>query len=224
MSTPDADNDHILRLQDEIASLKSALYYQEQNLKFCQDISMMTKPSKEEHANALDEFIAIFTKQYLGILVGVLAGLLFRFLDQIFASHFAKRHNLRQKEIMQAAFPTFICFMQYLLRRKSKNSKLAALLSHLKQAQTEAENSQIDLSKVAHCPKSKSVTRRQTNSSSSRPAPLSSLSSCNTGCDAVFHSPLSKSKSKRKAKNNSVSVSYKRDSNVVITVSNSPKK
>lgn len=180
--------------------------------------------------SALEEFLAIFTKQYLGIIVGIVGSLIFRFLDHALALRIAKKYNIKQKTIMQAAFPTLICFLQYLLRKRSKDSKLAALLSLLKR------NNSINVNEVAESGSdktSKSQTQNPTRLSSyATPKPLSSLSSNESDNESVFFSNY-KEKSKSvtlsqvkssKAKSGqvkSVSAKYRNKSTVSIKMSSS---
>lgn len=202
----------------EISRLQTILSATESKLRQCQQPTLSTS-SKEDAYTVLEEFISIFTKQYLGMAVGAIGAIVFRFFDQKVASRLAKKYNIRQKELTKAAFPTLICFVQFLLRKRSRNSKLAALLSVVKNLN--------DTNKSPNRPNSKaslnqSPTRKHSKTSpSSTPRPLSSFSSIDSEIDSVFHSSNSSKKSRRSRQ--SMSARYVKNSHVSINVSTSPK-
>lgn len=180
----------------------------EKHLSQCQQASQLQIQSKSHDDSPWEEFVSIFTKQYLGIVVGVVMSLFFRFCDQLYASWFAKKHHIKQKEIMQAAFPTVICLAKYLLRKRSKNSKLAVLLSLLKLS-----------SKNAKTPTHLQSTSNDNQSEPRTPKPLSSVSSTDTDLDSVF--TQTKVRQNSKTKSRSVSVRYKKKSTVVLNLNSS---
>lgn len=204
-------------LRDQIAYLRRALQDTEKNLQNCQHVSV-TISSKAEVYSALEEFISIFTKQYLGILVGILGSLIFRFFDQKVASRIAKRYNIKQRDVMTFAFPTFVCFVQYLLRKRSKDSKLAALLSILKKQQHDDSEQTKQTASPNSNPDKVTKSKSNMSQSFSTPRPLSSFSSVDTDCDSVFYS-THKKQAKGQSKTQSVSVRYSKKSQVSIKMS-----
>lgn len=117
---------------------------------------------------------------------------------------------------MTFAFPTFICFVQYLLRKRSKDSKLAALLSLLKKQQ---HNDSVQTKQTAST-NQENVNKSKSNLSQSfsTPRPLSSLSSIDAECDSVFYS-TQKKHIKGESKSQSASVKYSKKSQVSIKMS-----
>lgn len=207
-------------LRRQIDQLQNELRMAQINLNDCQSnhLSTGSKFTSDNAYSALEEFISIFTKQYLGIAVGVCASLVFRFLDQIYASRFAKKHNIRQKNIMTAAFPTFVCFVQYLLRKRKRNSKLAALLSVVKNIAPTANNE--------NAPTVDSSSQK-TTSQISKPSLMSRFSSVDSDLDSVFNashgqSKDSKQSKQRKRHTQSLGAKYRKNSHVSIAMASSP--
>lgn len=214
--------------QSQVQTLRQALRVTEQSLEQCQQKSSnVIHPNINVTYSALEEFLSIFTKQYVGVIVGVVFSLIFRFFDHAIALRIAKKYNIKQKTIMQAAFPTLICFLQYLLRKRSKDSKLAALLSLLKR------NNSVNNNNINSVPQTKPKTdsSQQTSKNNPRrrssyttPQPLSSFSSVDTDCDSVFFSDQTETSQTYKTKTKSVVAKYKKTSQVSIKMSPSPKK
>lgn len=196
-------------LINKIDSLQMAFERLEKEVLLCQSIYSQSINSSNENS-AWEEFKSIFTKQYVGLSIGVVTGLICRFFDQKLASRIAKKYNIRQKEIMKSAFPTFICLLQFLLRSRSKNSKLASLLSLLKKTPKEFE--------TENCPPDTNL-QSQSKNSNSKPEPLTSFSSVGTDLDSVFSdAAVSKPKVTHKTKSKSVSARYRKKSNVVLKI------
>lgn len=195
-------------LLDKLDKLQSAFERMEKSLLSCQNLPSKNTDSLIE-LNAWEEFKSIFTKQYVGLSLGVIMGLIFRFFDQKLASKFAKKYNIKQIEVMKSAFPTFICLVQFLLRSRSKNSKLAALLSIFKK---KANDEQPE-------PTNGNTSQSHSNCTCSNtpPKPLSSLSSAETDYDNVFSSSVApKPKLTKRSKSQSVSAQFKKNSNVIL--------
>lgn len=176
----------------------------------------------------MEEFLAIFTKQYVGLIVGVVFTLIFRFFDQAVALQIAKKYNIKQKTIMQAAFPTLICFLQYLLRKRSKDSKLAALLSLLKR--NNSVNNTNNNSSTKPKSKTDSISSQESSknmphsrSSYTTPKPLSSFSSVDTDCESVFYSDQTQKSKTCKTNTRSIVAKYKKTSQVSIKMSSESK-
>lgn len=208
--------DHLLL---ENSNLRVTLLATESQLKRCQQPTLSTSPHEDVYY-VLEEFISIFTKQYIGLAVGACGAIIFRFLDQKVASRFAKKYNISQKELTKAAFPTLICFVQYILRKRSRNSRLAALLSLVKRQNKTNDQSvsskSTASSKKSHMSTPKPLTSK--NSHMSTPKPLTSQSSFDSENDSVF-SPSNTTKTKRSRQ--SVSARFVKNSHMSIKIPSS---
>lgn len=96
------------------------------------------------------------------------------FLDQRLASHYAKKYNIKQKAILKVMFPTIICFVQVLLRKRNRKSRLADILSQMKNSISSQSLPRTSANSHSHLPQSRS-TRSLSRSqlSHSRPSHVS---------------------------------------------------
>lgn len=178
-------------LSNQLAKTQHALFVVEEKLQLC-----LGQNKACEQCNS--DILSIIYDNPLVLLVGVALALPIQFVDQRLASRFAKKHGIKQKAVLKFLFPTFVCFVQICLRSKSKNSKLANLLSVFKRSKTSV--------KSRNSRKSRSPTN-----TISHPTALSSLSDD----DSVFTSPQHQSNRQRQ----SFKAKYQKTSTVSINVS-----
>lgn len=120
------------RLMFELRYTNEMLYKKETELLSCLHQSHKTTDLDTSEDSSLKRFISFLENQYHGIIVGVVGAIAGYLGDRQFASWWAKKNNIKQKTVMKLLFPTFICLIQIWLRKRNKDSKLAAFLSTLK--------------------------------------------------------------------------------------------
>lgn len=172
-------------LRFELSTLNKFVFETETRLKECRENCQKCENGANETCAKLaisnisnfDDFISYLLCQQAGIFMGsgvTLSGYIF---DRGFASYCAKKYGIKQKYVSKLLFPTLICIIQILLRKRNKDSKLAAFLSNFK------------YSKNATSPLNRTKKRKERNSLTSlnlRPLPFVNNNIRPAKSDSVF--------------------------------------
>lgn len=188
----------VKRLRFELNNLNKFVFEMESRLKECRENCQRSEHSENatcaklviSNISNFDDFISYLLCQQGGIFMGsgiTLSGYIF---DRGFASYCAKKYGIKQKYVSKLLFPTIICIIQILLRKRNKESKLAAFLSNFK------------YSKNGTSPINRNRKRNERDSLTSinlRPQPFVSNNIRSAQSDSVF--TLSSKKTKSKSSN-----------------------
>lgn len=161
-------------------------------------------PKSSSRSSVASFFEDLFVNQYEGLTIGCFTSLIVRYGDQRIASRIAKRYSIKQKQLTETIFPTLICLIQIVLRKRSKNSKIADFLSAFKYT-----------AKTKTTP----ATNQRSSNVSSNSRPRQKISS-NSDLDSVFVD----SNCKRKQKKSKKSLKSKSQSSSNSVFENSNKK
>lgn len=120
----------IHRFNRKIALYDYQVHYLSQTIFKLESEIFQCKSKLDERFNyhSTSDFV---NDQLYGLLVGF-AGLIVYFVDHRCGNYYAKRNNVKLKFLARHFFPTLLCFVQIQLRKRNKNSRLAAFLSDIK--------------------------------------------------------------------------------------------
>lgn len=87
------------------------------------------------------DWATFLSDQKYGLIFGTIITWFLSSIDQRYAVNYANKHNLKQNVFFKLLCPTLISLIQVKLRKRNKNSRLAAILSILKKSWTISSNS-----------------------------------------------------------------------------------
>lgn len=160
---------------------------------------------KNNETNKSSDILSFLSEQQNGLLVGSFVTFFLSLIDQRLAAYFARKNNIKQKELTKLLFPSLICLIQLILRKRSKESKLADILSMFKSSPPQATPNRANNNTVPSTPRSVSHLNHDSVS------------------DDVFDSKAKNTHAMKPKSKRAQSAKFRKNSTIAIPITSTPK-